>query len=195
MMKRIFGLLVIGCVLYACSPILKYGKYSYKCRGLRGPYECSYITINPDSTYRSYSKFDAGAIDWTGKWSRIGNTLYAEETKDSMMRAIDSVILGFIRPPQRDTLIIKKNRLITETQKIKWKKGNKWETGRFIFYVITVVHSYFHRRCKASSVFLFYSEKYSPLGRPGKSSRVRVCPQVLPVFLAEKPCGQPRPRL
>ena len=33
------------------------------------------------------------------------------------------------------------------------------------------------------------------LGRPGKSSRVRVCPQVLPVFLAEKPCGQPRPRL
>ena len=36
MMKRIFGLLVIGCVLYACSPILKYGKYSYKCRGLRG---------------------------------------------------------------------------------------------------------------------------------------------------------------
>ena len=133
MMKRIFGLLVIGCVLYAWSPILKYGKYSYKCRGLRGPYECSYITINPDSTYRSYSKFDAGAIDWTGKWSRIGNTLYAEETKDSMMRAIDSVILGFIRPPQRDTLIIKKNRLITETQKIKWKKGNKWETGRFIF--------------------------------------------------------------
>ena len=124
---------MIGCVLYACSPILKYGKYSYKCRGLRGPYECSYITINPDSTYRSYSKFDAGAIDWTGKWSRIGNTLYAEETKDSMMRAIDSVILGFIRPPQRDTLIIKKNRLITETQKIKWKKGNKWETGRFIF--------------------------------------------------------------
>lgn len=69
------------------------------------------------------------------------------------------------------------------------------EESYSIFYVITVVHSYFHRRCKASSVFLFYSEKYSPLGRPGKSSRVRVCPQVLPVFLAEKPCGQPRPRL
>lgn len=66
---------------------------------------------------------------------------------------------------------------------------------QILFYVITVVHSYFHRRCKASSVFLFYSEKYSPLGRPGKSSRGRGCPQVLPVFLAEKPCGQPRPRL
>ena len=34
-----------------------------------------------------------------------------------------------------------------------------------------MVHSYFHRRCKASSVFLFYSEKYSTLGRPGKSIR------------------------
>ena len=135
-MKRIFGLLVIGCVLYACSPILKYGKYSYKCRGLRGPYECSYITINPDSTYRSYSKFDAGAIDWTGKWSRIGNTLYAEQTMDSLtlMDSIDSIILlELMQLPYRDTFIIKKNRLITETQKIKWKKGNKWETGRFIF--------------------------------------------------------------
>ena len=133
MMKRIFGLLVIGCVLYACSPILKYGKYSYKCRGLRGPYECSYITINPDSTYEFAMKALGSLAVKCGKWSRTGNTLYAEETKDSMMRAIDSVILGFIRPPQRDTLIIKKNRLITETQKIKWKKGNKWETGRFIF--------------------------------------------------------------
>ena len=134
-MKRIFGLLVVGSMLCcACSPILKYGKYSYKCRGIRGPYECSYITINPDSTYHLFRWYDVGGgLNWTGKWSRIGNTLYAEETKDSMMRAIDSVILGFIRPPQRDTLIIKKNRLITETQKIKWKKGNKWETGRFIF--------------------------------------------------------------
>ena len=124
---------MIGCVLYACSPILKYGKYSYKCRGLRGPYECSYITINPDSTYEFAMKALGSLAVKCGKWSRTGNTLYAEETKDSMMRAIDSVILGFIRPPQRDTLIIKKNRLITETQKIKWKKGNKWETGRFIF--------------------------------------------------------------
>ena len=132
-MKRIFGLLVIGCVLYACSPILKYGKYSYKCRGLRGPYECSYITINPDSTYEFAMKALGSLAVKCGKWSRTGNTLYAEETKDSMMRTIDSIILGFIRPPQRDTLIIKKNRLITETQKIKWKKGNKWETGRFIF--------------------------------------------------------------
>lgn len=133
-MKRIFGLLVIGCVLYACSPILKYGKYSYKCSGFKGPFECSYITVNPDSTFHRYVWYDVGGgTNWTGKWSRIGNTLYAEEAKDSMMRAIDSVILGFIRPPQRDTLIIKKNRLIAETQKIKWKKGNKWETGRFIF--------------------------------------------------------------
>ena len=123
MMKRIFGLLVIGCVLYACSPILKYGKYSYKCRGFRGPYECSYITINPDSTYHLFRWYDVGGgTNWTGKWSRIGNTLYAEETKDSMMRAIDSVILGFIRPPQRDTLIIKKNRLMRETQKFKWRE-------------------------------------------------------------------------
>ena len=77
MMKRIFGLLVIGCVLYACSPILKYGKYSYKCRGLRGPYECSYITINPDSTYHLFRWYDVGGgLNWTGKWSRIGNTLY-----------------------------------------------------------------------------------------------------------------------
>mgnify|MGYP000271196386 FL=1 len=120
MMKRIFGLLVIGCVLYACSPILKYGKYSYKCRGLRGPYECSYITINPDSTYRSYSKFDAGAIDWTGKWSRIGNTLYTEQTIDSQYSDIVELILP---PPARDTFIIKKNRLMLETQKVKWKKG------------------------------------------------------------------------
>ena len=119
-MKRIFGLLVIGCVLYACSPILKYGKYSYKCRGLRGPYECSYITINPDSTYRSYSKFDAGAIDWTGKWSRIGNTLYTEQTIDSQYSDIVELILP---PPARDTFIIKKNRLMLETQKVKWKKG------------------------------------------------------------------------
>lgn len=123
-MKRIFGLLVIGCVLYACSPILKYGKYSYKCRGLRGPYECSYITINPDSTYHLFRWYDVGGgLNWTGKWSRIGNTLYAEETKDSMMRTIDSIILGFIRPPQRDTFIIKKNRLMQEKQKFKWKKG------------------------------------------------------------------------
>ena len=120
MMKRIFGLLVIGCVLYACSPILKYGKYSYKCRGLRGPYECSYITINPDSTYRSYSKVDAGAIDWTGKWSRIGNTLYTEQTIDSQYSDIVELILP---PPARDTFIIKKNRLMLETQKVKWKKG------------------------------------------------------------------------
>ena len=119
-MKRIFGLLVIGCVLYACSPILKYGKYSYKCRGFRGPYECSYITINPDSTYRSYSKFDAGAIDWTGKWSRIGNTLYTEQTIDSQYSDIVELILP---PPARDTFIIKKNRLMLETQKVKWKKG------------------------------------------------------------------------
>ena len=119
-MKRIFGLLVIGCVLYACSPILKYGKYSYKCRGLRGPYECSYITINPDSTYRSYSKFDAGAIDWTGKWSRIGNTLYTEQTIVSQYSDIVEIILP---PPARDTFIIKKNRLMLETQKVKWKKG------------------------------------------------------------------------
>ena len=126
MMKRIFGLLVIGCVLYACSPILKYGKYSYKCRGLRGPYECSYITINPDSTYRSYSKFDAGAIDWTGKWSRIGNTLYAEQTMDSLtlMDSIDSIILlELMQLPYRDTFIIKKNRLMQEKQKFKWEKG------------------------------------------------------------------------
>ena len=119
-MKRIFGLLVIGCVLYACSPILKYGKYSYKCRGFRGPYECSYITINPDSTYRSYSKFDAGAIDWTGKWSRIRNTLYTEQTIDSQYSDIVELILP---PPARDTFIIKKNRLMLETQKVKWKKG------------------------------------------------------------------------
>ena len=123
MMKRIFGLLVIGCVLYACSPILKYGKYSYKCRGLRGPYECSYITINPDSTYEFAMKALGSLAVKCGKWSRTGNTLYAEETKDSMMRAIDSVILGFIRPPQRDTLIIKKNRLMQEKQKFKWEKG------------------------------------------------------------------------
>ena len=85
MMKRIFGLLVIGCVLYACSPILKYGKYSYKCRGLRGPYECSYITVNPDSTFHRYVWYDVGGgTNWTGKWSRIGNTLYAEQTMDSL---------------------------------------------------------------------------------------------------------------
>ena len=123
MMKRIFGLLVIGCVLYACSPILKYGKYSYKCRGLRGPYECSYITINPDSTYEFAMKALGSLAVKCGKWSRTGNTLYAEETKDSMMRTIDSIILGFIRPPQRDTFIIKKNRLMQEKQKFKWEKG------------------------------------------------------------------------
>lgn len=122
MMKRIFGLLVIGCVLYACSPILKYGKYSYKCRGLRGPYECSYITINPDSTYEFAMKALGSLAVKCGKWSRTGNTLYAEETKDSMMRTIDSIILGFIRPPQRDTFIIKKNRLMRETQKFKWRE-------------------------------------------------------------------------
>ena len=104
-MKRIFGLLVIGCVLYACSPILKYGEYSYKCRGLRGPYECSYITINPDSTYEFAMKALGSLAVKCGKWSRTGNTLYAEETKDSMMRTIDSIILGFIRPPQRLSLI------------------------------------------------------------------------------------------
>ena len=123
MMKRIFGLLVIGCVLYACSPILKYGKYSYKCRGLRGPYECSYITINPDSTYEFAMKALGSLAVKCGKWSRTGNTLYAEETKDSMMRTIDSIILGFIRPPQRDTFIIKKKRLMQEKQKFKWEKG------------------------------------------------------------------------
>lgn len=123
-MKRIFGLLVIGCVLYACSPILKYGKYSYKCSGFKGPFECSYITVNPDSTFHRYVWYDVGGgTNWTGKWSRTGNTLYAEETKDSMMRTIDSIILGFIRPPQRDTFIIKKNRLMQEKQKFKWKKG------------------------------------------------------------------------
>lgn len=123
MMKRIFGLLVIGCVLYACSPILKYGEYSYKCRDLRGPYECSYITINPDSTYEFAMKALGSLAVKCGKWSRTGNTLYAEETKDSMMRTIDSIILGFIRPPQRDTFIIKKNRLMQEKQKFKWEKG------------------------------------------------------------------------
>ena len=114
---------MIGCVLYACSPILKYGKYSYKCRGLRGPYECSYITINPDSTYEFAMKALGSLAVKCGKWSRTGNTLYAEETKDSMMRTIDSIILGFIRPPQRDTFIIKKNRLMQEKQKFKWEKG------------------------------------------------------------------------
>ena len=97
---------MIGCVLYACSPILKYGKYSYKCRGLRGPYECSYITVNPDSTFHRYVWYDVGGgTNWTGKWSRIGNTLYAEQTMDS-----------------RDTFIIKKNRLMRETQKFKWRE-------------------------------------------------------------------------
>ena len=56
-----------------------------------------------------------------------------------------------------------------------------------------MVHSYFHRRCKASSVFLFYSEKYSPLGRPGKSSRVRVCPQVCRFSLRKNLAGSPVP--
>ena len=121
MMKRIFGLLVIGCVLYACSPILKYGKYSYKCRGLRGPYECSYITINPDSTYHLFRWYDVGGwLNWTGKWSRIGNTLYTEQTIDSQYSDIVELILP---PPARDTFIIKKNRLMLETQKVKWKKG------------------------------------------------------------------------
>ena len=121
MMKRIFGLLVIGCVLYACSPILKYGKYSYKCRGLRGPYECSYITINPDSTYHLKRWYDVGGgLNWTGKWSRIGNTLYTEQTIDSQYSGIVELILP---PPARDTFIIKKNRLMLETQKVKWKKG------------------------------------------------------------------------
>ena len=127
MMKRIFGLLVIGCVLYACSPILKYGKYSYKCRGFRGPYECSYITVNPDSTYHLFRWYDVGGgLNWTGKWSRIRNTLYAEQTMDSLtlMDSIDSIILlELMQLPYRDTFIIKKNRLMLETQKVKWKKG------------------------------------------------------------------------
>ena len=126
MMKRIFGLLVIGCVLYACSPILKYGKYSYKCRGFRGPYECSYITINPDSTYHLFRWYDVGGgLNWTGKWSRIGNTLYAEQTMDSLtlMDSIDSIILlELMQLPYRDTFIIKKNRLMRETQKFKWRE-------------------------------------------------------------------------
>lgn len=122
MMKRIFGLLVVGSMLCcACSPILKYGKYSYKCRGIRGPYECSYITINPDSTYHLFRWYDVGSgLNWTGKWSRIGNTLYTEQTIDSQYSDIVELILP---PPARDTFIIKKNRLMLETQKVKWKKG------------------------------------------------------------------------
>ena len=130
-MKRIFGLLAVGCVLYACSPILKYGKYSHKCRGRRGPYECSYIIVNTDSTYHLFRKYDVGGgLHWTGKWVRIGNALYVEDTVICYYRrtvGLDSL------PPQRDTFIIKKNRLIEETQKIKWKKGNEWGTGEFIF--------------------------------------------------------------
>ena len=119
-MKRIFGLLVIGCVLYACSPILKYGKYSYKCRGFRGPYECSYITINPDSTYHLFRWYDVGGgLNWTGKWSRIRNTLYTEQTIDQYSDIVELIL----PPPARDTFIIKKNRLMLETQKVKWKKG------------------------------------------------------------------------
>ena len=122
MMKRIFGLLVVGSMLCcACSPILKYGKYSYKCRGIRGPYECSYITVNPDSTFHRYVWYDVGGgTNWTGKWSRIGNTLYTEQTIDSQYSDIVELILP---PPARDTFIIKKNRLMLETQKVKWKKG------------------------------------------------------------------------
>ena len=121
-MKRIFGLLVVGSMLCcACSPILKYGKYSYKCRGIRGPYECSYITINPDSTYHLFRWYDVGGgLNWTGKWSRIGNTLYTEQTIDSQYSDIVELILP---PPARDTFKIKKNRLMLETQKVKWKKG------------------------------------------------------------------------
>lgn len=121
-MKRIFGLLVVGSMLCcACSPILKYGKYSYKCRGIRGPYECSYITINPDSTYHLFRWYDVGGgLNWTGKWSRIRNTLYTEQTIDSQYSDIVELILP---PPARDTFIIKKNRLMLETQKVKWKKG------------------------------------------------------------------------
>ena len=121
-MKRIFGLLVVGSMLCcACSPILKYGKYSYKCRGIRGPYECSYITINPDSTYHLFRWYDVGGgLNWTGKWSRIGNTLYTEQTIDSQYSDIVELIL---LPPARDTFIIKKNRLMQEKQKFKWEKG------------------------------------------------------------------------
>ena len=101
-MKRIFGLLVIGCVLYACSPILKYGKF------------------------HRYVWYDVGGgTNWTGKWSRIGNTLYAEQTMDSLtlMDSIDSIILlELMQLPYRDTFIIKKNRLMRETQKFKWRE-------------------------------------------------------------------------
>lgn len=130
MMKRILGLLAVGCVLYACSPILKYGKYSHKCSVFSGPFECAYITVNPDSTLHRYTWNDVGGNKWTGKWSRTGNTLYAEETQDSMMRAIDSVILGFILPPpRRDTFIIKKNRLMREVRNFKWNE----EEGEYIY--------------------------------------------------------------
>ena len=52
--------------------------------------------------------------------SRIRNTLYTEQTIDSQYSDIVELILP---PPARDTFIIKKNRLMLETQKVKWKKG------------------------------------------------------------------------
>ena len=128
MMKKLFGLLMVGCVLCcACSPILKYGKYSYKCRGLRGPYECSYIIVNPDSTYHLFRRYDVGGgLNWTGKWFRIGNALYVEDTVICYYRR--TVGLDPL-PSERDTFIIKKNRLIEETQKIKWDE----EEGEYIY--------------------------------------------------------------
>ena len=124
-------------MLYACSPILKYGKYSHKCSVFSGPFECAYITVNPDSTFHRYVWYDVGGgSNWTGKWSRTGNTLYAEQTMDSLtlMDSIDNIILlELMQLPYRDTFIIKKNRLIEEIQRIKWKDGNEWGTGEFIF--------------------------------------------------------------
>ena len=119
MMKRIFGLLAVGCVLYACSPILKYGKYSRKCRGRRGSYECSYIAVNQDTTYEFAMKALGSWAVKCGKWSQVGNTLYVEDTIECYYRR--TVGLDPL-PPERDTFIIKKNRLMRETQKFKWRE-------------------------------------------------------------------------
>lgn len=126
-MKKLFGLLMVGCVLCcACSPILKYGKYSHKCRGLRGPYECSYIAVNQDTTYEFAMKALGSWAVKCGKWSRVGNTLYVEDTIECYYRR--TVGLDPL-PSERDTFIIKKNRLIEETQKIKWDE----EEGEYIY--------------------------------------------------------------
>lgn len=105
---------------------IKIRKYSYKCSGFKGPFECSYITVNPDSTFHRYVWYDVGGgTNWTGKWSRIGNTLYAEQTMDSLtlMDSIDSIILlELMQLPYRILFIIKKNRLMRETQKFKWRE-------------------------------------------------------------------------